>query len=262
MTSGQPRSVDAPLVDVPQTGSLTADWRLSAFEAYLPDIHPAATGFTHQLLVDANPYTLSGMPRIPGGTPDMLWLELPPGVGDQALDAVAYGEFLPSWWVEFTKISFIGRVAITAPGASSSSALGGSIGRYDPMPLAAGPVEPVVTPPRAPRVGSADGFGAPVGVGTSPVLSWSPPSVGTATGYAVQLLQPVVSPGGGTGFQTIGYLSTTGTSMRIPPGVLQPGVEYVGFITAWARDQETIETAPFRVSYPEGWASAIVIFTT
>jgi hypothetical protein len=45
-------------------------------------------------------------------------------------------------------------------------------------------------------------------------------------------------------------------------GLLWPGTTYVARITAYVRNPDTSDTAPYRWSYPSAWASAVMTFAT
>jgi len=262
VANGTTQSLNATLGPVPQTGSLSVDWRTSTFEQYRADIHPDATGTQHLLLVDANPHTLSNRPHLEPGTPDMVILVLAPGTTDQNLVGIPYGQFLPSFWVEYRLVYFNAGLAVTAPGATSAGTFHGVIGRYDPLPAPTGPVTPGVTPPRAPRIGGLDAFQSPSSVGTTPTLSWSLPAVGVPTSYTIAISQPVLAANGGTAFQQIAFLTTSAMSLIVPPGLLQPGVQYVALITAYVKSPDTSDSAPYRLSFPYAYASAVMTFST
>jgi hypothetical protein len=262
VADGTTQSLDVTLGPVQQTGSLSVDWRTSAFEQYRADINPDGTGTQHSLRVAANPHTLSNRPHLEPGTPDMLFLELPPGTTDQNFVGLAYGQFLPSFWVEYRITSYTAALPVTALGATSAASVFGSIGRLDPFPAPNGPVTPVVTPPRSPRIGGLDAFHSPAGVGVTPTVSWSLPALGTPTSYTLQIVQPMVAATGATTFQTIAYVTTSKTSLSIPPGVLQPGINYVAGITAFVKDPDTSDSAPYNLSYPYAFATALVTFST
>ena len=262
VANGTTQSLDVTLAPVQETGSLSVDWRISAFEQYSADINPNATGVQHLLLVDATPHTLSDKPLLEPGTPDMVLVRLPPGMADQSFVGLPYGQFLPQFWVEYRLTSYTAALAVTAPGAAMAASFSGSIGRYDPLPAPGAPVTPVVTPPRSPRIGSVDAFQSPAGVGTTPTVSWSLPAIGMPTSYTIKIAQPVVAASGGTTFQTIAFLTTSGTSVSIPPGVLQKGVSYVALITAYVKNPDTSDSAPYRLTYPYAFASAVVTFAT
>jgi hypothetical protein len=262
VADGTTQVLDVTFSAVPQTGSLSVDWRISAFEQYSADINPYATGVEHSLHIDANPHTLSDRPQLEPGNPQMVFLTLPPGTSDQTFAGLPYGQFLPQFWVEFRLTYYTAALAVTALGSASAASFGGSIARYDPLPASGGPVTPLVTPPRSPQIGGADAFQSPAGVGTTPTVTWSLPAVGIPTSYIIEIAQPVVAPNGGTTFQTIAYLTTSATSMSIPPGVLQRGVSYVALITAYVKNPDTSDSAPYHLTYPYAYASAVVTFAT
>jgi len=93
VADGTTQVLDVTFSAVPQTGSLSVDWRISAFEQYSADINPYATGVEHSLHIDANPHTLSDRPQLEPGNPQMVFLTLPPGTSDQTFAGLPYGQF-------------------------------------------------------------------------------------------------------------------------------------------------------------------------
>ncbi len=259
VVSGVSQTQSVSLEAVSQTGSLSIDWRLSEFERYAPDIHPNSTPKTHMLLVDAEPHTLTGIPSMVSRTPDMMILSLPSGTPDQDITTLTYGQFLPSFWVEFRQVHYKVGLSITAPGAATATELIGTIGRRDPLPASNGAVLPAITPPRSPMINGIDAFQSPAGVGTTPMFSWSAPALGTATHYVIEIAS-VVNSNGATAFEPVAYLTTVSSAIRMPPGPLQAGTQYVGYLTAYFVTSDAPETAPYRYSIPNAWATTLLTF--
>src|SRR5205085_1762067 len=89
---------------------------------------------------------------------------------------------------------------------------------------------PIIGSPTAPRINGADAFQAQIGVGTQPLLSWSPPTLGTPTQYGVGL---TIATGVQAGdINQLGITLYSGTSILIPPGFIKAGRSYQGTISA------------------------------
>ena len=93
---------------------------------------------------------------------------------------------------------------------------------------AAAPIEPLVTPPRAPQLDGHDLFTDLAGTTTSPTLSWSPPRIGRADAYVITVYQWIVLYHNTT-LVPIATLIVPGevTSVRLPSRLLETGEHYV-----------------------------------
>ncbi len=77
-----------------------------------------------------------------------------------------------------------------------------------------------------PTINHKNFFADRTGVGIAPTLRWSPPSVGTATYYNIQIYQ-LANNGGNTTKTLIANLYTSRTSLLVPKGLLTAGQAYV-----------------------------------
>jgi hypothetical protein len=120
--------------------------------------------------------------------------------------------------------------------------------------LVAAPIRPLISLPRNLRV---DGTSALTGqrlATTTPLVTWEPPTLGSATGYSLHVMQP----------DETNFLATTVAridmgpeqrSLRIPPGVLTSGSDSVLRLTAHLAPGVAPEQVNFRYVLPS--ASAI-----
>jgi hypothetical protein len=109
---------------------------------------------------------------------------------------------------------------------------------------------PVLGPPLSPKIQGLDAFQPQSGVGLTPVVSWSPPSLGTPTSYEVG-----VSPTGpGSFYASLSFTVYGQTSLRIPPGFLVSGVSYQLSISSFQAPWDTLGRPPMRTGAP--WATA------
>jgi hypothetical protein len=69
------------------------------------------------------------------------------------------------------------------------------------------------------------------GVGTTPLLRWTAPAIGTPAGYVVRVIR-LDNVGGATRGTFVGAIATTATSLRLPPGLLEHGKTYFASIDA------------------------------
>lgn len=87
-----------------------------------------------------------------------------------------------------------------------------------------------------------------------PMLSWSPPTLGTATDYEIQVYEAKSSGASTLSFQPILRIVTKETSVRIPAGFLLGQRQYVFSIKARNRTGVDIATTPLRAGTE--WSSA------
>ncbi|HZF52788.1 MAG TPA: hypothetical protein VE093_29230 [Polyangiaceae bacterium] len=148
--------------------------------------------------------------------------------------------------------SFRSDVTQLLPSGQTLERLQGRITIHRPAGQASGaPFAPVVGLPRNVKV---NGNPAPVdqltaGVGTTPDISFDPPSLGTPAGYSVRIiaLDDINGAGGAvlSRRQTVATFSFTGTSLKVPGGLLQAGKHYYFQVTATEKPRDPV--APFRL---------------
>jgi len=108
-------------------------------------------------------------------------------------------------------------------------------------------------------INGTDAFTKQSGVGLQPVFSWSPPTLGAATGYQVYLYPAsLVDQTVANGFTARVY----GTTFRTPPGLLKSGISYLAVITSYQGRQFTLDQNPWVIGYPYYSADCVsAIFT-
>jgi hypothetical protein len=209
---------------VPVKGSVALDFRATQFAALGPAIHPSITG--------GGPVHL-GIYAAPGGGQyfglDLLSLDT---ASDANLGTVAYASPFPAAWVESVRVAGTFTVALPVPGASNSwSESGGTYTGLLPAQAGAGPIVPVLGPPREPRISGTSAFEMPTGTTTTPTISWKPPAFGTPAGYEVVVQTVDIQ----NGMATLGgrvEIYTNDTSITLPPCILTEGSPYLVSIDA------------------------------
>src|SRR5262249_16918532 len=102
--------------------------------------------------------------------------------------------------------------------------------------LCTAPVEPGLGFVEDLKINGHSALRTQTGVGTTGLLTWSPPSVGSAQRYPIQLFELATEPSGSGGLVTtstaIGRYRVRGTHLLIPQGVLKAGKSYVAVVTA------------------------------
>jgi hypothetical protein len=119
--------------------------------------------------------------------------------------------------------------------ATSSSGLtlpGGAYYRaFVPRALLPDPVVPQLGPPLAPLINGKDAFQFQAGVGAQPVISWSPPALGTASKYLLGFEQ-FKNAFKTNEVATVTFVLYDRTSLKLPAGTLAANGAYVGNLVA------------------------------
>jgi hypothetical protein len=243
--------VSGTLQDVTLDETLTLDLRGSEFAAQAPAISPNYGLPDISLLLLTGP----GASQVPailnpsysrslGAAPELLGLALFTST-DVTLSSVAYGNPFPADWG--TMITAYEWAQPAEPKGSQHSWAPGYV--FVTMPLAeatAGPVRPEVSPVQNLRIAGQDAFGAPMGTGLSPTITWDPPALGSPSAYRVAVYS--VAPCAhwtGWGCNPDATVVTTETSVVMPPGVLTAGGEYQVVVTAEVSPID-VKMKPFR----------------
>ncbi len=250
LEDGVPGSVAVPLVAAPQTGSIATSARGDLFAALAPEVNPAAAPLGITIAAVATPRSVS-YPDAPSGARAQLFLLSSDATSAFDLGSFSYGQFLEPRWDEYRVVSYVYQVEHAA-GLNVEGYIDALEPTTSPQPASA---VPVLSPPRSPRINGADGFAFATGVGTQPVLSWSPPAIGSPSSYVVTIralrnLQP----------GEVGELRATvfdATSFRVPPGFLTAGVTYSAVITARSAPWDVPQRLPFRDGFPRYTADCL-----
>jgi hypothetical protein len=258
MPDGQSISFSASLATLPLVGQVPVAWSPVRYEIHLPDLAPPARRSTgpsaHRLVVGVSPAALDRPgPSLGKGFPQLLRLELPAGA-PRIDDTLYHGRFLPGPWTEWRGARFAVSVSYLAPGASVPLVEESVVERRDPVPAAAS-LDPAVGPPRSPKVNDLDAFADQASVGVTPTFSWLAPAVGSPTTYVVEVYR-LGAEGAATVSTPVLRYFTKGTSITVPPRILEAGATYFARIEA----RVTLvahDTAPLRTSDAGSVASAL-----
>jgi hypothetical protein len=161
------------------------------------------------------------------------------------LGQVSYGDPYPSKWPKYLGYSWLATTSYTAPGATNSATLlTFTYGITLKLPTASSPVKPLVGVVQSPLVNGKSFFTNQTGVGLTPILKWSPPSVGSANNYAVGIYQ-LSNSGGNTVITPVAGFYTQGKSLRVPSGLLSAGQAYVFVVRTWYIPGVNFAKTPF-----------------
>jgi len=259
--SGSPTAVQAALADAPQTGSIRADLRNAQFAALLPQVNALATPNFQAggVSVLAVPHSLD-FPDMPDdATSSLLWVQGPATTNVDYGD-VGYGQFLGSAWRETRYIVYLIDVNLPVPGNTATYPASAVLESFVAAPDTT-PVAPALGPPRSVQINGKDASVPQSSVGLSPLISWSPPALGTATSYVARI--ELVNLGPATpGLQQLWISVYSGTSVQVPAGFLQSGRQYVLTVAANSAPWDALDRPPFRTGTPFHTADCVsAIFT-
>jgi hypothetical protein len=246
LADGRSATRSLTLSAAPQTGSLSGKIAGSQWSALLKEANPAMepVGGGQILRVIAYPGEV-GFPHQIRRLPIELASMLSPPLVDVDYGTTSYGQFLGPQWQEVRNYELVASVDVPRPGTSDTFNTSVSFESDELMP-AAGAIAPVVGPPRSPKIQGLNAFQAQSGVGLTPIISWSPPSVGSPTSYSVSIA--VVS--GDPLYQALAFSVYGATSLQIPPGFHQKGATYSLVISSVQAPWDTLDAPPLRAGVP------------
>ncbi|MEW5737588.1 MAG: hypothetical protein AB1938_01615 [Myxococcota bacterium] len=232
-------------------------------------VGPGAQPFVARFLVDAHPGAF-GRTTHTGGTPDLAVVELPPDAGLTPL-SFQYGNPFPSTWTPFVSAGALYDLQYTVALPDGGTSFARSELGFVSVALledaaAAGPVAPLVTPPRDVKLNGELAAVPLTGVSTTPEVSWTAPATGTVKRVEIDVVKLEATMIGGTRRVAAGTLRVVGAvdHVRLPPGMLNPGGTYYLRVTALSLPDTYDPTWPLLdVGPPAGAASAsTAAFTT
>ncbi len=216
VVEGQAQNVSGTFQAVPQK-SVAISFDVPAFEALVESVHPTATITSQDFSLLVEP---GGERSTATVTPTLLYHTSLAGTPVPGLE---YGNPFPSEWAEVASASFQYTVVHTLPGNVTKSH-SVSIGVSGPVTAMAGAtLAPTLGPPLEVTVGDKPASGNVSGVGVTPTVRWSPPSLGKPAIYTVTLRR--IDPMGGL-TRTVASFWTRETSLTLPPGLMSPGSFY------------------------------------
>lgn len=230
--------------------SATVNWHTTAFEAQASEVNPypalaAKHEFKVQLELGDPSYGIYSL------TPDIVTY-LPAVFAGDVDVVLPYGNPIstPPWYA-YESVSTTFEVPQSTPG-----------GTVAPSPVlsfyaapkttfeASEPIDPPISPPTSPTVDGGDFFADDALASATPTFAWSPPTTGTPTSYLLRVfsLTPAAKR------TLVGQITTSGTSVTIPPGMLQSGVYYIFTVRATQLNGVDFEKTPARETLPLAYA--------
>jgi hypothetical protein len=219
---GQAVTVTGAFAAVPQRHA-TLRWNQPAFAARAAEVNPAAKLTSFELTVYAEPGgTRSTFPNPNVITAYVDATTMTPQ--DQTLD-LAFGNPFPAAWPLYACLTTGFSVAWLETWTFTNSVCG----TLDT--IAAAPGVPVVASPRDLQVNGKPATGDTAGMGVTPTFTWKAPALGTAAGYGLAIFRRDAVGD----WQGVTNIATQGTSVTVPPGLLQAGSQYFALLSANTR---------------------------
>ncbi len=207
---------------------LQVNVRASDFEQFVTDVSPGATVLSTIATVSA--FTGSSRPGAGGDfvgrSTSIASASLQPGRGDLAL-AMTFGRpfgaaplVVEGRLNALVSFSLSGRTLSRPTEAMSTTRADGGV------------LEVTLSPPRFVRINGESATVNRTGVGVTPVIEWSPPTVGTPGTFVVTFYK--LTPQGTTLTQSlVAQVRTPFSRLRVPPFALTVGEAYVAYVTAF-----------------------------
>lgn len=260
-------TVAATLAEAPLSETLEANYATTAFAAAAMEGVPSAAtvdplvtsafagvyAAPHAVKYPAPSPSGPGLPTGPGSWTRLVYLDF---VGaeteDVNLGGIAYGGFLPGLWKEFELAGYSAGLEFLDPlGQLQATGATSVLSEYPIGERPAGIFRPRLSPPRSLAIGGQLAGTALTGVGTTPTISWDPPTIGVPTCYEVSIVS-VDGSAPGVAARLYGVLS-----FQVPPDLLVPGRTYLAYVTALEGPGYEENLDPFIASYPRHQADAI-----
>lgn len=205
------------------------EWWRSRFEAYQVHVHPQAVPAGQGLSISPNAWDSESWYGYSG---DLMYAYIHPSGITDVVTSVTYGNPYPFSWGAAAYVSHDFEVPATLlPGTTYGGLVGGLSDTRKLSVATAGPIAPRITPPWDLAVDGRNAQQALTLGSLTPRITWKAPLVGTPSAYRVRIARLSVS-GTRTATSSVGTFHTIGTSLDVPPGVLQPGQKYA--ITVYA----------------------------
>lgn len=240
--------------EAPPPGTLALAINVASFNQFATVANPNVTSRT----IAASAYAAASPEVIP--SPALISFARDSStIAAMDLGTVAYGDPFPANWDRYVKIQEAFAVPYTWNNAT------GSLNAQMTRTLTKANAEATIVdaklgPPVAPTFDGQDAFTA-TNISPVPVVSWSPPTLGTPTDYEI-LVYEVQITGTTLKFVSTLRLATKKTSVRIPAGYLLGQRQYVFVIRAHRRDGSDLYTTPLRSGTSTSTAETLTALVT
>jgi hypothetical protein len=236
ITSGEPATVEGELDALALDRALTVSWTGTAYAelaAGMGPLAPAPSARGARLVATPVESGFGVVASYPTLASTVVADDL-----DQEIE-LAFTSPLPGHWNEL-EIDFLEVEAELEPGGPSAIARATAI--TGPGRLEAG-AAPALGPPTDVEIAGRDATNPLAEVGLTPAVQWSPPLLGVAGGYEIDVHR--VEPR-----ERVATVSTTRTAITLPEPILEAGERYYLEIRAIAVPSSDLAAAPLRRSIP------------
>lgn len=239
---GRPAAIAGQLVAPAETAAATLDWDVPGYWAAVRAVHPSAEPLEAFAALSALPHVEAYGQY--GGAPDLL-LSYGTDADPRRTSELRYRRTVPAGWQEFWTFGQNYLREYRATPAAQPAPYAGYIGSVvAASALVVG--EPALLPARNLRVNGLDAMEDQSGTGEAALFEWDPPARGQAKTYQLTFLQ-ITADGGSTVLETLGWVHTDRTSVRLPPGFLPHGKYFVRLL---ARDCDCSVARPYLSGLP------------
>jgi hypothetical protein len=255
LLDGVNASYPVELSPVDSTSNFHLNVAGSALAAIRPGISTNASPDGTYAALDAMP---TGASRgVTGITPDLVILLNAQMSSDTDFGDVSYGNPFPATWAPFVDLADQVYVNYSVPNTSTKvRVVGINSTQTTTMPSASNPIAPLIGSVSNPTIGGMNFHDDLQNVGTTPTLSWQPPTLGSPTSYVIRLYEIRANSVGGYSAYTVATFSTTQQSFTIPDGYMQAGKMNFFRIMAMYRPSVDFESQPRRAGFPNASADA------
>lgn len=245
--NGVNTTITGSFAPVSQDQDLSLDMKTSVFASVLAQGKPGASGgdqlFSLAFQPDASGEFLAG------NTPDVV--EYFPPDGD-VVASFQHGKPVPKDWVGVAYGTAFANYPFSVQ--SHDSVLVARVTTLAPLAPSV-TLKPLVGAPTAFQVAGKNAFTDLSSIGVTPHVSWQPPSSGTANGYRLDVWELGLSTSSGRA--PAGTFYTTGTSLKIPPGMMNTGHTYAMVLTAIFDPTVDLAAQPLHRTIASGSAGVV-----
>ena len=256
VTNGGSATIDGAFTAAPASQTLTATWNRPAFATEL------AAHFPHAEDDNWSTFGVTALQRAGtlgffDGGPDLVYFA-PGYTTDSSVVSASwpYADPYPAEWGRILWNRYEQHRFISLPGAQPTAVYSDLEAFRDLTTLAADPLfEPLVGLVLHPRINDDDALSATplTDVGGLPMLSWNPPSIGTASKYYVAVYR-IDNVDGVTEARQTALLETAETHLQIPPNLLSNNQPYVFEIEVRSTTADLV-AQPHAYGLPDAFSS-------
>jgi hypothetical protein len=246
MTDNTTTMLDGGFTTNGTTVQLSASVQRSSYDVYQANINPASVLNRQRLFVYPQPEGSShGVFSV---SPDLVLFRLTSGTTNLNIGNFSVLNPFPQSWPLIMEWDDNYAVTYTASGALPA-ALNGGFTQWALASTITSPIVPIVGPVQSPLVNGHNMFTTTSGVGLQPTISWTAPSVGSNFQYQVGINE-IIDQDGTTNRARIATFYTKGTSITVPPGLIQNGNTYFIRITSEVGSIDRTRS-PYRQALPD-----------